>query len=96
MPRAKKAAPTEPSTDPAVHAVAAANPPAPAEADTRYQRLTPKERKAVTAQAKKLYREGLSITAVAAELGKSYGWTQRALAEANVKIRSRGGSKPKK
>ena len=96
VPRAKKtAAPTEPSlTDPAVHAVAAASP-TPVEGSTRYKRPTAKERKALLAEIKRTYKAGASITATAAHVGKSYGYVQRALADAGVKTRSRGGSKPK-
>lgn len=48
------------------------------------------------AAAVKMYGRGASIREIAAELGRSYGWTNAALHEAGVTLRPRGGSDGRK
>lgn len=64
-------------------------------APTKYSRITGRDRVKLIAAIKREYKSGKSITATAEAVGRSYGFVQRALADAGVKTRSRGGSKPK-
>lgn len=54
-------------------------------------RITGQVRADLTDVVAQRYRSGESIRAIAADLGRSYGFIQRLLSEAKVEIRARGG-----
>lgn len=55
-----------------------------------------RQNKRLAADAKKRYRSGQPIRQIALETGTSYGKIHRLLADAGVKFRPRGGSRPSK
>jgi hypothetical protein len=60
------------------------------------QRITGPERVAVTSAVKTMYWAGNGIRAIACDLGRSYGFVHRILAEAEVEFRPRGGATQRK
>lgn len=59
--------------------------------DGRSRRLNGEERLALIKQLVAGYSEGQSIRALAASVDRSYGFVHRALSEAGVELRKRGG-----
>lgn len=53
------------------------------------------KREKAKSRAAELYATGCSIRAVAADLGRSYGFTHALLLEAGVTLRTRGGGRRK-
>lgn len=51
-------------------------------------------REQAIAEIKKRYEEDVPIRAIAAEIGRSYGFVHRCLDEARVPMRPRGGAHP--
>lgn len=72
-------------------------PPPPSLSDARRARELARRADAALAasqrrRAVKLYLKGSTVRAIAAELGRSYGWVHRALVESEeVELRPRGG-----
>lgn len=56
----------------------------------RYAHVSGNAREETRAAVAKLYAEGATVRAIAAELGRSYGFVHRILVEAEVPLRSRG------
>lgn len=57
-------------------------------------RVTGDARAALAADLAQRYRSGESIRALAADVGRSYGFVHRLLVENGVTLRGRGGSSP--
>ena len=57
----------------------------------RGARITGEQRTQLSEQVAQRYGSGESIRAIAADLGRSYGWVQTLLKEAGVQLRRRGG-----
>lgn len=55
-------------------------------------RITGADRTKLAADLKKKYSQGMSIRALAAETGRSYGFVHRILTENDVDLRGRGGA----
>jgi hypothetical protein len=55
-------------------------------------RITGADRTKLAADLKKKYSSGMSIRALAAETGRSYGFVHRILTENDVDLRGRGGA----
>lgn len=58
---------------------------------TKGARIVGDQRTALRGELAGRYADGESIRAIAADLGRSYGWVQTVLKEAGVELRSRGG-----
>lgn len=58
------------------------------------QRIVGEKRTRVAESLAKQYEKGASIRAIAASIGRSYGFVHRILAEEGVVLRTRGGSRP--
>ncbi|WP_274912527.1 helix-turn-helix domain-containing protein [Streptomyces sp. WZ-12] len=56
------------------------------------KRITGTARDRLAADVEKAYEGGASIRAIAASLGRSYGFVHRILAEGGVTLRGRGGN----
>ncbi|HZE37302.1 MAG TPA: helix-turn-helix domain-containing protein [Stackebrandtia sp.] len=59
--------------------------------DGRSRRINGEERLALIKELVTGYSEGQSIRALATSVNRSYGFVHRALSEAGVKLRKRGG-----
>jgi hypothetical protein len=60
------------------------------------KRLNPAQRATLAAKMARAYKAGESIRKIAADVGRSYTWTNRTLREAGVPLRPRGSHrKPK-
>lgn len=59
------------------------------------QRIVGAEREALTNDLTTRYRDGASIRTLATSIGRSYGFVHRALTEAGVGLRARGGARPR-
>lgn len=70
---------TEPTTSPASPALG------------RGSRIVGEQRSRLSTEMAGRYADGESIRAIAADLGRSYGWVQMLLKEAGVELRARGG-----
>lgn len=62
----------------------------------KYRRLVGEERQKVAKDLARRYTAGADIRTLAAETGKSYGFTHRILVEAGVTLRPRGGARRRK
>jgi helix-turn-helix protein len=57
------------------------------------QQIVGAEREALTKDLTKRYRDGASIRTLAESIGRSYGFVHRALTDAGVSLRARGGAR---
>ena len=57
------------------------------------QRVSPEQRRELTTELVRRYRDGETIRQLADDLGRSYGFVHGLLAEAGVELRSRGGAR---
>ncbi|MFF9894927.1 helix-turn-helix domain-containing protein [Streptomyces longispororuber] len=62
---------------------------------TRGTRLKGDEREETARRAAGLYAQGCTIESVARQIGRSYGLTRTLLLGAGVRLRARGGHRPK-
>lgn len=60
------------------------------------RRITGDERGDLSSKLRKRYESGVSIRALAAETGRSYGWVHRLLLESGATLRGRGGPNRRK
>jgi hypothetical protein len=58
----------------------------------RRPRATPDERASALATLPAQYKGGATIRDLATQVGRSYGWVHRVLAEAETEFRQRGGN----
>ena len=59
---------------------------------TKGRRVTGAERDKLASDLKRKYESGVSIRALAASTGRSYGFVHRILSETGVNLRGRGGA----
>lgn len=57
---------------------------------TRYEHVSGPARENVRAAAAEQYAAGATVRAIAADLGRSYGFVHRLLVESGIELRSRG------
>ena len=63
---------------------------------TKGRRVTGAERDKLASDLKRKYESGVSIRALAASTGRSYGFVHRVLTESGVQLRQRGGARRRK
>ena len=62
---------------------------------TPHRRILGAERTTVTKDCTDRYGAGQSIRSIAADLGRSYGFVHGILTQAEVRLRPRGGARPR-
>lgn len=58
----------------------------------KHARVVGAQRATLAADLKRKYEDGASIRALAADMGRSYGFVYSILAQADVRMRPRGGN----